>query len=154
MFSYQYSYFIEIDGEVAGMAVLYKTTEVKNSQFKLSLMVLRHLRFGIFRRLVRLLRSAYIIGNVSQNSSYLSNVALYPKFRRLGIGTKVLNMLEEKARRDGSERIVLDASTRNKGAIRLYKRLGYTIERGRPVFRIRNRKFMSVIMAKPLPIVS
>ncbi|MGC8873130.1 MAG: GNAT family N-acetyltransferase [Chloroflexia bacterium] len=65
------------------------------------------------------------------SEAYVSDVAVAPGARGRGIGTCMLQKAEEIARSWGKRALVLDVSARNEGAIRLYRRLGYRLERRR-----------------------
>ena len=55
-----------------------------------------------------------------------------PAFRRQGVGTALIEVVEEKARRDGLGRVNLEVAIGNSGALRLYEKLGYN-RLGEPV---------------------
>ena len=82
----------------------------------------------------------------ADNSGFMGYVSLvFPRFRKLqgnayltiavkdscrgrGIGTLLMKSAEEFARERGARRIELDVLSKNKGAVRLYERLGYVTE--------------------------
>ena len=149
-FSYEYSYFIESAGEVAGMCLSYGHREKKKSKLRMNFLVLKYLKWGIFRRLFHLLRSDNVKGKVEKNEHYLHYLSVYSKFRRLGLGRMLLERVEEDARKRKSPRIALDVRVDNEKAIRLYQKLGYRIQCKSPVFRIRKRRFESFRMVKEI----
>lgn len=53
------------------------------------------------------------------------NVAIDPKFRRAGVGMKMLNCLIEHGRNAGVRRFLLDVRVSNEGAISLYEKAGF-----------------------------
>ena len=57
---------------------------------------------------------------------YISNIAVYPEYRGLGIAKRLLEAVMEKARNAGSKRIILDVEANNREAIGLYTGTGYT----------------------------
>jgi ribosomal protein S18 acetylase RimI-like enzyme len=59
------------------------------------------------------------------NSYYVCGVALFPEYRGLGIGTRLMELAEQQAREKGFERLSLIVFEQNEGAKRLYDRLGY-----------------------------
>jgi ribosomal protein S18 acetylase RimI-like enzyme len=83
---------------------------------------MRYMNWRFPSRVAPLLRSEKIIRNFSGKDCYLSNVAVYPEYRSLGIGTKLLGAIEEEVKGIGKNRIVLHADITNFGAIRLYER--------------------------------
>ncbi|MCD6299661.1 MAG: GNAT family N-acetyltransferase, partial [Dehalococcoidales bacterium] len=58
---------------------------------------------------------------------YISNVAVYPKFRNNKLGTSLLSKIEREAKRCNAGKNTLDVETNNQNAIRLYKRIGYSV---------------------------
>ncbi|HJO69770.1 MAG TPA: GNAT family N-acetyltransferase, partial [Rhodospirillales bacterium] len=86
-------------------------------------------------------------------SFYLSGVALYPQYRGLGIGTRLLDAARDRARALGLERLSLICFERNQQATRLYLRLGYVeIDRraivSHPALRYRDGD--AVLLVRPL----
>jgi ribosomal protein S18 acetylase RimI-like enzyme len=55
---------------------------------------------------------------------YLQSIAVKPDFRGAGIGSLLMNDVEERARACVSARLSLDVSAKNKGARKLYARRG------------------------------
>ena len=60
-----------------------------------------------------------------QGSYYISGMALFPEHRGMGIGTKFLEIAEEKAAECNLPQISLIVFEENEGALRLYKRHGF-----------------------------
>jgi ribosomal protein S18 acetylase RimI-like enzyme len=60
---------------------------------------------------------------------YLSDVAVSAPFRRRGVGKAMIAHADKVTRRWNKRALVLHVSVENKGAIRLYQRLGYSEER-------------------------
>ncbi len=56
---------------------------------------------------------------------YICGVALYPGYRGRGIGGQLLEIARRQAREHGYDQISLVAFEQNRGAVRLYRRLGY-----------------------------
>ena len=55
----------------------------------------------------------------------ITNVAVHPDFRRMGLGMQIVNALIEEARRRALEQIALEVRCSNKAAISLYERAGF-----------------------------
>ena len=147
-YSFDRSFFAEMDGKVAGMAQLHKLATRKGQTVRMSLLLLKYLKWKLPTKAVNLLKFDHLIKFVARNDCYLSNVSVYPEFRSFGIGTKLLAAIEEEAKSIGKKRIVLHAETHNARAISLYERLGYKIESKSPSLKIRNRLFESFKMVK------
>jgi len=56
---------------------------------------------------------------------YICGVALYPEYRNRGIGGQLLDIACRQAREHGYRQISLVTFEENRGAVRLYRRLGY-----------------------------
>jgi ribosomal protein S18 acetylase RimI-like enzyme len=59
------------------------------------------------------------------NSFYISGMALFPRFRGRGIGTRLLELAAAKARDRGLRQLSLIVFEQNAGAKRLYDRFGF-----------------------------
>lgn len=59
------------------------------------------------------------------NSLYISGLALFPKFRGTGIGTRLLDFSYKRARVEGMKKLSLICFAENEGAFRLYHREGF-----------------------------
>lgn len=149
-FSFEHSYFIEVSGEIAGMALIYNYEQKKKENLRTSLLILKYLKWSIFAQLTYLLKSLHIVGQITESECYLNNIAVYPKYRGLGFGAKLFGVIEEEARKTGSKIIALDVEIYNEKAIRLYERLGYKIEQKSPVFKIRDKIFEFFKMSKDI----
>jgi ribosomal protein S18 acetylase RimI-like enzyme len=148
--SFEHSHFIEVNAEIAGVALAYNYKQEKRENLRTSLLFLKYSKWTFFRQLPYLLKSEHIVAQIIESECYLSNFAVYPKFRGLGFGTKLLGVVEEEARKTGSKRMVLEAEIDNKGAIKLFERLGYSIEQRLPDFKIRDKKFEFFKMSKDI----
>jgi len=149
-FSFEHSHFVEVNGEVAGMALAYTYDQRKSEELRDGLLFIRYMKWRLIGQLPHMLRAMNIAKQFARGESYLSNVAVYPRFRGLGLGTKLIEAIEEEARTVASKRMVLDVETDNGKAIRLYERLNYRIERKSPVLRIRDKAFQFYKMSKDI----
>jgi GNAT superfamily N-acetyltransferase len=149
-YSFERSFFIEVDGNPVGMAFLHKLVRRRRDKFHIIFLLLKNLKLRFFTRAAHLLKSDYIIRKAAGDDCYLSNIAVYPEFRSLGLGTKLIQAVENEVRDIGKRRIVLNAETHNKKAISLYERLGYRIEKRSPALRIRNKVFESFKLCKQI----
>lgn len=61
------------------------------------------------------------------NSYYICGVALFEPFRGNGIGSRLMQLAETNARALGLDKTSLIVFEQNRGAKRLYERLGYTV---------------------------
>ena len=61
------------------------------------------------------------------NRAYLYSFRIKPEYRNLGLGTKMLDVLENCLLDLNYSRLTLNVARENKDAIRLYQRLGFSI---------------------------
>ena len=114
------------------------------------LFILRYLRCSFLSQFKYLRKSGEIVAQITESDSYLAHFAVYPRFRSLGFGTKLIEAIEEEARAIGSKGMVVDVETDNERAIKLYERLGYSIEHKSPILRIRDKDFEFFKMSKDI----
>jgi len=69
-----------------------------------------------------------ILNTVPDGGFYLLALAVDDAARGRGIGSSLIDHVEERARRRGSSRLYLDVAAKNDGARRLYERRGMTVE--------------------------
>ncbi|MGB9615918.1 MAG: ribosomal protein S18-alanine N-acetyltransferase [Desulfomonilaceae bacterium] len=56
---------------------------------------------------------------------HILNIAVHPDYRRQGVGSAILKILEAACRAKGLTRILLDVGRRNNPARNLYKKMGF-----------------------------
>ncbi len=61
------------------------------------------------------------------NRAYLYSLRVRQAWQNLGIGTQLIDVVEEDLRKMGYTRVTLNVARNNQGAIRLYTRLGFQI---------------------------
>ncbi len=150
LFSFEHSYFIEVNGKIAGMALGYNWEQKRREELHTGLLLVKYLKWSFFTRIFNLLKAQGIVGKVSENEYYLSNIAVYPEFRALGLGTKLFSEIKRESEKTGSNKIALDVETNNKRAIKLYERLGYIIKWRTPSIKINKETFEFFRMFKVL----
>ena len=127
LFSFEHSYFIEVDDTKAGMVLGYDWKTEREEEWRTGLLLIKYMKLGFFTKILSLLRALSIVGRAEDDEYYISNVAVYPEFRGANLGANLLLRVEEEAKRYGAEKIVLDVKADNQGAIKLYNRLSYSI---------------------------
>lgn len=130
--SFEYVTFAEQDGRIVGMASGYSSEE--HARFGDELMETAggwsRSRFAVCARLAR--RVVQFIDTVHDGDFYVRGVAVDSARRGEGIGTRLIRSVEETARAVGSKRLALDVAAKNRGARRLYGRLGMAVEAESP----------------------
>ena len=70
----------------------------------------------------------YVVGLIEYgNIGHIISIAVHPKWRRKGIGSKLLMKIEEEFKRRNIKIFVLEVEVNNKPAISLYEKHGYRI---------------------------
>ena len=64
-----------------------------------------------------------------QPIGHIVTIDILPDFRRAGLGKKFMEIAEERFKRRGASRVMLEVSVNNEGAIHFYKTLGYGAKR-------------------------
>jgi ribosomal protein S18 acetylase RimI-like enzyme len=144
--SYQYVIFAEQDGRIVGMASGYtaETHRHFTDQILETASGWRRYRWAAFMRVAR--RVFQFIDTVPDGDFYVRALAVEPADRDAGIGTLLLESLEDNARAAESKRLALDVAAKNRNAQRLYKRLGMTAEAESPKwFRLPNTNLIRMV---------
>ncbi len=139
LFSFEHSYFIEVDGKKAGMIIGYDWKTERGETWRTGLLLVKYMKLEFFTKILSLLKALSVVGRAEDNGYYISNIAVYPEFRGINLGTNLLSKIEREAKRYGAEKIALDVEVDNQDAIKLYNRLGYSIM-GKPRQAKINRK--------------
>jgi ribosomal protein S18 acetylase RimI-like enzyme len=127
LFSFEHVYFIELDGEKAGMILGYDWQVKKRENLRTGFLLFKKIGVSILGKLFSLLKFNATVGRVSDGDYYISNIAIYSQYRGRGLGKGLILKAEQEAKRVGAERIVLDVEKENINAINFYKKLGYRI---------------------------
>lgn len=64
--------------------------------------------------------------------AYVHSFRVRLAYRRVGLGTKIMQVVEEDLTRRGYQELCLNVARKNEGALRLYKRLGYRVLKADP----------------------
>ena len=89
--------------------------------------MVKKLKFSFIKILKNLLKAKRVIGIVREGEFYISNIAVYPEFRGMGLGTELMLHIEKNAIKKKNKSLSLDVEVQNEGAINLYKKLGFKI---------------------------
>ena len=125
--SYENVIFAEKDGKVVGMSSSF--SGVQHREFSEEPLKKAASRSAVRMKIVRTLFSPLwrILESIPNDDFYIQGIAVEPKLRGEGIGSILMNDLESRARSNGSMRLSLDVSAKNKGAQKLYEKLGMAV---------------------------
>ena len=127
-YSFQNVIYVEYDRRIVGMALGFTANQHQNfSDRPLNEAAgLRALRMTAVKILCApMLR---ILTTIADGDFYLLSMAIDKELRGKGIGSTLMDSIEERARASGSTRLSLDVSAKNESAYRLYEQCGMTIE--------------------------
>ena len=153
-FSFQHCLFIEVGGKNAGMMLSYDWQTANRERLKTGLLLLKYMKTQVLIRLSTLLETHTVLSKIGDGEYYVSNLAIYPEHRGLGLGTRLLVEAEDEAKKFGAGRVVLEVETDNRDAIRLYEKIGYAVARELEEIRAGRETFKFLRMSKltaPVP---
>ena len=126
--SHQYVTFAEREDAIVGMALAYTAEQHRCS-------TRQPLKLANGYRTLRMLRVAAccapftgVLSTLADGDFYLQAIAVDNKLRGEGVGSILMDSVEDQARAQGGTRLSLDVSVKNEGARRLYERRGMTVE--------------------------
>lgn len=124
-FSKDYIHVALSDSRVAGVLICFdgaqKRSMDENKAFgKVSCNTRKIVLFLLSGSLNRILTR-----NIGDDELYISNISVDPDMRGKGVGSALIMYAETLARKHGYRRMLLDVSTKNAGAYRLYERMGF-----------------------------
>ena len=90
-----------------------------------------------------------VLEDLDDGDFYLSSLAVDEDQRGQGIGSALIDAMEERARAAGSRRFTIALAAKNEGAQRLYRRHGFAVYAKWPK-HLHSRRFGLLRMAKPL----
>lgn len=125
LFSFQYVRFAEYDGEKAGMILGYDWKNKKKDNLRTGFWLFRKTGIRIFSKFLRLIKFSATVGRLLSGEYYVSNIAVYPEFRGMGLGKRLIFEAEQEAKKSGAERMILDVEKDNIRAVAFYKKMGY-----------------------------
>jgi ribosomal protein S18 acetylase RimI-like enzyme len=127
-YSYQNVTFAERNNVIVGMASGY--TAKQHHHF--SDQPLKHVaEYSALRvKAVKILCAPLfrILETIVEDDFYLLSIAVDRELRGEGVGSMLMDAIEDRAQTSGATRLSLDVSATNKGACRLYEHRGMTVE--------------------------
>ena len=148
-FSFENVLVAERDAVIVGTAAGYTAQQ----HFNCSDEVLRKARgFSALRMsLIQMVSGSLwrFLNAIENGDFYLQSIAVASECRGEGIGSMLIDAMEERATGTDATRFVLDVAAKNEGARRLYQRLGMTVTARWPS-RFPIPRFRVLRMAKPL----
>jgi len=149
-FSYDSTIWAKKANETLGMLLGYSFDDLQKISFGSILSFVTVSRLEFLPSILKIIKLDKSVPKIEEGDFYISNIAVYPKYRGMGIGTKLLKEAERISLNLGCDRLALDVSYENKGAMVFYKRFGfYELSEGKEV-DIHGRKFKFIRFVKDL----
>lgn len=126
-FSYKYTFVACDSGKPAGLLLVFPGSRLQRANLALAAQFFSVYRF---REIVDIVKKAIHMHDEEQadkDEFYIGNLAVSPKFRRRGIGQKLLDFSQKQAIENGFKKLALSVESHNLGAITLYKKFGFSI---------------------------
>ncbi len=147
VFSWKYVRLAEVGSKVVGMLLGYAWKERSLFEDVASGMrMFLHGRGHFVRSLPYLWKLRDVTGYVNRGEYYVSNVAVAPEYRGMGIGKKLMETAFALARRKGTRAVALDVEEDNTSALNLYRRMGFVnVGVRETVLKGRRLKFLRMV---------
>ncbi len=126
--SYQNVTFAERDNTIVGMVSGYTAEQHRRSSLDPLKQAAGQGNLRMRSVLVLFAPLMRIIDSISDGDVYLQAIAIDKEVRGDGIGSLLMDSLEERACASGALRLALDVSAKNEDALRFYEHCGMTIE--------------------------
>ena len=146
--SYQNVTFAERDTDIVGMILAYTEAQHRRSSRQPQRKAAGRLRLRMRVVEVVLAPLMRLNDSIEVGDFYLQFIAVDQEIREGGVGSVLMDALEEQAHASGSTRLSLDVSTGNEVARRFYERRGWSVGWEWP--KIWFMPSLSVRMTKPL----
>ncbi len=128
-FSYEFTNFIEVQNKICGMLLSYSYDDKKKVELNTGSLLLKIMKIDFLKIFPNLLKSFFVLEKLDKGDYYISNIATYPSFRGMGLGTKLLTFSEDVAKNRKIKRLVLEVEKENENAIKVYEKFGFKKEK-------------------------
>jgi len=150
LFSYDHCRVIEVDEEIAGMILGYEYETIKKESKNTGRLIMREVGPFFVFKVFNLIKMDRIISDLSKDEYYISNIALFKKYRGYGLGRKLIEDAIRKAKGLNKSRISLDVEDNNLKAIDFYYHLGFKNLKSKAINFGFNRKVSLLRMVKDI----
>lgn len=127
-FSFEFTNFAIYNNIISGMVLSYSFEDLKRVSINTGYLLIKIMKFDFIKNLEKFIKSFLKLSIIKKDEYYISNIAVYPEFRGLGIGRKLLLFIENKAKENNLKKLSLDVEKENKNAIEIYKNFGFIID--------------------------
>lgn len=147
LYSYTHSYFVEVDGDVAGMLLGYDCSAQDQDQGNTRKLILNFSKWEYYARFFDLLKVHRILGGAKPGEYLVSNTAVYEKYRRRGLyGLLMYNVAPNDAISLGCHRIIAHILNDNFTVISRLTSFGWKITKDFKPITIGKKQFKYHLM--------
>ncbi len=118
-FSYHNTTMVILDGNIVAMMLAYRLPETEDAED--------------LNELPKLIRPLVELEQCVPGTYYINMIAVFPDYRNMGIGSKLMYLANQLAKKSGCDTLSIELFEQNEGALRLYQRQGFEIIESRPV---------------------
>ena len=126
-FSHEFTDLLHVQGEVFGLLLSYPGSQIEKLDAALFWQILSLFSLTDFIRFFQRAFQLRQIKDATADEFFINNIAVLPEYRGRGYGKALLDFAEQKARRQGLDKISLTVADDNHRAIHLYERVGYEL---------------------------
>jgi ribosomal protein S18 acetylase RimI-like enzyme len=126
-FSHQFAVFGQVDGEIAGILMLFNRRQMRRSMAITGAHMFRVYRIKEILKFLELMLPYRDEENIPEDELYIGHLAVYEKFRRQGFGFQLLEFAEKEARAQGKSKLTLLTEIENISAQALYNKFGFKV---------------------------
>ena len=126
--SYEYTDIVLHNGHVVGLFTSFPGRKLRRLDGHLDRLILKQYHTRGKLAVIQRGWPLIFIKESAVDEYFLSNLAVKQSFRGKGIGTKIIEKVEEKARQAGLAKVSLMVAIKNRAARRFYERNGFQIK--------------------------
>jgi ribosomal protein S18 acetylase RimI-like enzyme len=147
LYSYTHSYFIEVNGKVAGMFFRYDYSIQNREQENTRKLMMNFSYLEYYSRFFKLLKIHRIFGGLEHREYLVSNVAVYSEYRRMGLFGVLMNeVAKSEAMHSGNHRMIAYVLKDNSAMISCLTSFGWKIEKDFDAIIIGNQHFKFILI--------
>jgi len=137
--TYHKAFIAAVDGESAGMLLGFTWREQEAENEATDWLHARYLGLRTLWTMFVLAGTPRWFGRAFEGEYYINYLAVYPDYRGLGLGIRLLDRAEEAALASGCAALSLDVEFSNEPAISLYRKHGFHVTKEAPFHALRPR---------------
>ncbi len=151
LFSKDHTWFVVTETDnVVGMLLAYDWKTKEKEESNTGKILFSTIPFTMIKNTKFFLMTRDVLGIVKPGEMFISNVAVYKKYRWLGFGKMLLKHAEKIGKKRNAQMMALEVETENAHAKNVYIRMGYKIEWKTPTWHYKGRTLEFYRMIKPL----